>query len=263
MAVKLTLIFVLVISSIEYSQVSVNMPSIERQVGAADEYINIVAGNISGQDSVTSFQFTIFYDNSIIYLTDVTATGSNFSGLSWDPIFNADTSNGKMSVAWASPYSISGSGILVKVKVHYLEQGTTPLTFINPQNSKNTFLFNGGKPSAITTDGSIILKSTTSVDTVILNKRSIDFQLFQNFPNPFNPVTYINYSLSQSGNVTLAIYNIIGQEITKLVNGVKNAGLHKVIWDASNLSSGIYFYKIDFEGTSKKYSETKRMVLLK
>lgn len=86
-----------------------------------------------------------------------------------------------------------------------------------------------------------------------------EFTLSQNYPNPFNPSTTIQFSLPQSGNVKLSVYNIRGQQVTTLVNGVRNAGVYSVTWDASNLSSGIYFYRLE-SGTTVL---TKRMTLLK
>ena len=85
------------------------------------------------------------------------------------------------------------------------------------------------------------------------------FVLSQNYPNPFNPTTTITYSLPKSSFVILKIYNLLGREITTLVNGEKRSGTYKVTWDAQNVPSGVYFYKI----TAGEYSNTKKMILLK
>lgn len=86
-----------------------------------------------------------------------------------------------------------------------------------------------------------------------------EFKLEQNYPNPFNPSTLITYSLSNSGNVSLKIYDVIGKEVAQLVNGYQNAGKHGVSFDASNLSSGVYFYHL-ISGT---FISTKKMNLLR
>lgn len=86
-----------------------------------------------------------------------------------------------------------------------------------------------------------------------------NYELVQNFPNPFNPATTINFSIQKEGLVTLKIYNILGQEVATLVNEFKNAGAHTINFDASKLSSGIYLYKIDSNG----FTQTKKMMLIK
>ncbi len=86
-----------------------------------------------------------------------------------------------------------------------------------------------------------------------------DYELFQNYPNPFNPNTKINFALPKQGFVTLKIYDITGREIKTLVNEVKQAGYYTVDFNASHLSSGVYFYKIQ----SGDFSSVKRMVLIK
>ena len=84
--------------------------------------------------------------------------------------------------------------------------------------------------------------------------------LEQNFPNPFNPTTSIGFSLEKKSDVSLTVFNILGQEIATLFDGVKEAGDHNVVWDASEVVSGIYFYKLS---TADGLSRTKKMVLLK
>ncbi len=83
--------------------------------------------------------------------------------------------------------------------------------------------------------------------------------LEQNYPNPFNPSTTISFSLPEASEVQLNIYNILGQQVATLVNDVKNAGSYKINWDASNLSSGMYIYRL--QAGSKVI--TNRMILMK
>jgi hypothetical protein len=83
--------------------------------------------------------------------------------------------------------------------------------------------------------------------------------LAQNYPNPFNSATTINYSLAEAGEVTLKIYNICGRLVETLVQESAEPGSYTVTWDASELSSGIYFYKV----TAGDFTKTKRMMLVK
>ena len=85
------------------------------------------------------------------------------------------------------------------------------------------------------------------------------FALNQNYPNPFNPSTNISFNLPTSGDVTLEVYNIQGQKVAILVNGFKSSGQHTVAFDASNLASGVYVYRL----TSINSVQVKRMLLIK
>jgi hypothetical protein len=85
------------------------------------------------------------------------------------------------------------------------------------------------------------------------------FSLSQNYPNPFNPVTKIKYTVPKNSFVTLKVFDIIGREIRTLVNEEKSPGEYIIDFDASNLPSGVYFYKI----FSDKFSDVKRMILVK
>ncbi|MBA4251533.1 MAG: hypothetical protein C0425_06080 [Chlorobiaceae bacterium] len=92
------------------------------------------------------------------------------------------------------------------------------------------------------------------------------FSLSQNYPNPFNPSTLINWNQPFDGFVSLKVYDILGNEIATLVNQERKSGSYKVEFDATNLTSGIYFYRIIVNqtggGTAGKFSETKKMILM-
>ncbi|MFH1042242.1 MAG: T9SS type A sorting domain-containing protein [bacterium] len=91
------------------------------------------------------------------------------------------------------------------------------------------------------------------------NKIICKYTLNQNYPNPFNPSTTFSFSLPEKEFVTLKIYDVLGKEITTLVNEELNAGSYKNDWNATNLSSGIYFYRLQ----AGKFSETKKLMLVK
>jgi len=85
------------------------------------------------------------------------------------------------------------------------------------------------------------------------------FSLSQNYPNPFNPSTIIGYQLPTKALVTLKVYDVLGREVETLVNAGQTAGIHSVTFDASGLSSGVYFYRVQ-AGT---FTETKKLMVLK
>jgi photosystem II stability/assembly factor-like uncharacterized protein len=91
------------------------------------------------------------------------------------------------------------------------------------------------------------------------NQLPIVFSLEQNYPNPFNPVTMIRYSVPERSNVSLKIFNPLGEEIEILIEESKETGTYEVVWNAEELPSGVYFYKIQ----AGDYVDTKKMVLLK
>ena len=86
-----------------------------------------------------------------------------------------------------------------------------------------------------------------------------DYALLGNYPNPFNPKTIINYKLSITNFIELTVYNALGQKIKTLVNGKQQAGTYSVTFDASALSSGIYYYKL----SAGSFVKVHKMLLLK
>lgn len=151
---------------------------------------------------------------------------------------------------------ISGDGGLT-FPLEIFRKGGIPLStapqttsFFIPSNNTQwkTFKFSLGNVVSVNSDFANI------PDKFILN---------QNYPNPFNPVTKINYELPISNFVVIKVYNLLGREITTLVEEKQNAGRHEVIFDAGTvnggLPSGVYFYSLNSDG----YSETKKMMLLK
>lgn len=90
-------------------------------------------------------------------------------------------------------------------------------------------------------------------------KNKINYQLQQNFPNPFNPTTIIRYSIPNVELVQIKVYDVLGKEIKTLVNEFKKVGSYEVEFDGSNLSSGVYFYRIK----AGDYSETRKLLLEK
>ncbi|MBK9227522.1 MAG: T9SS type A sorting domain-containing protein [Ignavibacteria bacterium] len=85
------------------------------------------------------------------------------------------------------------------------------------------------------------------------------YDLSQNYPNPFNPVTTIKYQIPEAGSVNLVIYDVLGREISTLVNTFQAAGYYEMRFDATDVASGVYFYRLKTE----KFSDLKKMIILK
>jgi len=97
------------------------------------------------------------------------------------------------------------------------------------------------------------------VNKNIENAIPVEYSLSQNFPNPFNPVTHLEFGISDLGFVSLKIFDVLGREVKTLVNEIKPAGKFKVEFDGSNFASGVYFFRIE----AGDFVQTKRMVLIK
>jgi len=113
--------------------------------------------------------------------------------------------------------------------------------------------------------GGVLLKTTNgggalvSVSEILNSSIPQTYTLHQNYPNPFNPVTKIKFDIPKSGFVKIIIYDLLGREITQLVNQQMHAGSYNADWDAANYPSGVYFYKL----VAGDFVETKKMVLVK
>jgi len=109
-------------------------------------------------------------------------------------------------------------------------------------------------------DGSFSYSGVVEVDVAL----PTEFTLEQNYPNPFNPSTTIQFSLPVDAQVTIGIYNLVGEKVAEAVSGNFTAGLNKVTFNASQLTSGVYFYRLDANGINgKTFSDVRKMSLLK
>jgi hypothetical protein len=141
------------------------------------------------------------------------------------------------------PGGQAGTDVYYYIKGVYIENPPNPIE----TSASNTVIVN--------VPGDDIDKKSVSNN----NNENFEYNLTQNFPNPFNPSTIISYSLPVSGQVTLKVFDILGIEVAELVNEQKEAGKHTIKFDASNLTSGIYFYKIE----SDKFLQTRKMMIIK
>jgi aminopeptidase N len=155
----------------------------------------------------------------------------------------------------------------VQIRVNTSLGDTTVTLFNNAQNQNFQFNVNGSPASINFDPGNWILKDVLGITDTEILPIPLEYSLKQNYPNPFNPSTTIEYSIPQSGFVSLKVFNVLGKEVATLVNGQNESGKHKVEFDASSLNSGVYFYRIESGNPSTSsgqgFTETKKMILLK
>ncbi len=134
-----------------------------------------------------------------------------------------------------------------------------------------SLVFIGTTGYAAGKNGEIIKTAVNLGITQISTEAPQGFHLAQNFPNPFNPTTNIEFNIAENGFVSLKVYDITGKEVGNLVNQNLPKGTYKVNWAGNGLSSGIYFYRLSFmqsEGdpslrSGRDFIETKKMMLVK
>ena len=176
----------------------------------------------------------------------------------------ADSSNGWLVGGWGgtsriahtsdggTTWSLQADGIAVSIATH-------DFYGVYMFNSRLGFIVGGG---------GIILKTTNGGVTVAVQEKKskpIQFQLFANYPNPFNPSTTIQFSVPLRSRVHLIIFNILGQQVAELANEEMGVGSYERIWNA-NVASGLYFYRLEAVSVSdpgKRFVDVKKMVLLK
>jgi photosystem II stability/assembly factor-like uncharacterized protein len=212
------------------------------------------------------------YDDNIVYLT--------FYGFGNSHIYKSTDSGVNWTDISDNLPDIPTPAVIVDPNnTNHIYVGTDVGVFVSTNGGGNWQDFNEGLPDAVqamdlnyTTANNVIRVMThgngayerkflSQIVTHTNDEQSIvsDFKLEQNYPNPFNPTTNLEFTIADFGFVSLKIYDTIGNEITTLVNKELQAGTHKVVFDATRLPSGTYFYRLE----TGSYSETKKMVLLK
>ncbi|MCW9066264.1 MAG: T9SS type A sorting domain-containing protein [Ignavibacteriaceae bacterium] len=133
---------------------------------------------------------------------------------------------------------------------------TNPFTLNAPPSAGN-YVVNAGHKSPLRWDSASVSITITDVGEITVNPAQ--FMLYDNYPNPFNPSTTIRYSIPEASFTTLIVYDALGNKVSSLVNETKSAGTFEVTFDATKLSSGIYYYTLQ----SGSITETKKMILTK
>ncbi len=187
-------------------------------------------------------EFTTFAANVAgekIELTWETATETNNKG------FEVERSSD--DVSFASIGFVDGNGTSAEAHSY---------SFVDHHATSGTYYY---RLKQVDFDGTYAYSNTVEVDFV-----PTEFSLGQNYPNPFNPTTKIKFALPVAAKVSVKVYNVVGQQVAELINGQFELGLHEVSFNASRLSSGVYFYTIEAAGVDgQSFGTTKKMMLMK
>jgi hypothetical protein len=197
---------------------------------------------------------------NIFAATDHGVFLSTNNGASW-----TSTSNG-WEYSYVADFASSGTNIFASTGYGGLYRSTNngiswpavagPLALIGPLAISGTNLFAGTHEGVVWR--APLSEMTTSVEGSAAGLPA-HFTLDQNYPNPFNPTTVVSFQLPVAGNVTLVVYDMVGREVSVLVDERKDAGVYEVRFDGSNLASGVYFYRLH----AGNFVATKRLLLLK
>jgi len=228
-----------------------------------------------GQTDILHMDFVV--NGGLIYGYAIAGTGATLTLVDTTTIlpvqmayFNYSLSNNNVELQWQTEFEINNSGFAIErskagsvwERIGFVEGNGTKPTPSNYQYSDNSL----GKGiytyrlKQIDYNGNFQYYSLNS-DVSVGAPNS--FYLFQNFPNPFNPSTSINFNLPFDGKVQLVIYDITGREVASLINSEMQSGYYSRVFDASNLASGVYFYKLTAQSPSSYYSDVKKMALVK
>jgi hypothetical protein len=189
-----------------------------------------------------------------------------------DRIYTVNTSNGATTLIGSTGFAVTTAGIAFHpsgILYGLTGTGTQTNNFITIDTLTavgalvGSTGMTGMNAIAMRTDSSVV-----SVRELPNGGMPATYQLEQNFPNPFNPVTSIRYDLPEEATVSLRVYNILGQQVRELVNLLQPAGSYEVSWDGKwdsgiGATSGVYFYKIEAVGKARTYEKTSKMVVLK
>jgi hypothetical protein len=170
---------------------------------------------------------------------------SSFVDLNGDSVTVRHGELGNLGTPMYKKNGVASTGTLAPVSAIYSEGNI----------KYAAFAYAGLGPAGVYYNMESLVTGITPVSNEVPNA----FNLEQNYPNPFNPVTNIKFAVAKSGLVTLKVYDISGREVAQLVNMELNAGTYNFDFNASHLSSGIYFYRL----TTNNYTDTKKMVLVK
>lgn len=178
---------------------------------------------------------------------------------------NAGTDNNLYSVYFLDAltgFASGYNGTIIKTTDGGLSWNSSPT---GTHNSLKSIYCVNSNVCYVVGNGGTILKTTNGGATFIKDNSGMpqDYVLYQNYPNPFNPSTTIRYQLPMNRFVKLEIYDVLGREISQLVNEEQSEGSYSINFNAASLASGIYFYRLTISNPLGEFVKSKSMLLIK
>jgi photosystem II stability/assembly factor-like uncharacterized protein len=191
------------------------------------------------------------------FLLKTSDGGESWQKIKFDKYLISDTYFEDILHGWAVGRDTAFNGVILETFDGGNEWSVQVEGLVAPLNGLD---FKDGSGWAVGDNGLVLkIDGVTGVKENPVAISPNTFSLSQNYPNPFNPTTKIKYTISQQSYVTLKVYDVLGNEVTTLVNEEKPAGIYELTWSTENLSSGVYFYQLH----AQNFSETKKMILLR
>ncbi len=204
---------------------------------------------ISEQREVGAISLTLDYPSEYLVVEDVKLGNSRSDGLLYAE------NKGVLRISW---YDLESFKLQANEPILLIKFKSKDLTGVS--SDKLNFSAKGSSELA-DPDAKIIEEVNIYIPKLSVIVSLQEYSLSHNFPNPFEGVTEIGYSLKEAGNVNLKVFNISGKEVSEIVNDYQQAGHYKVKFDGSNLIEGVYFYKISVKGNSDDFSQSRMMVI--
>jgi PKD repeat protein len=252
------------------SPLSYDQNPVHTYTTAGDFTVTLTAANAYGSDVETKDNYIDAYEDGVnsMYVFDIDVWRVNIGWRcdSYVRIWIYDNNNqplegAAVSVELTGPVGGTGTFTTIADGTITVHSGVTSscsgdFCWEVTNVTKTDYTYNSGANNETKVcESGVVYKNEVDANSTIPTQ----FGLGQNYPNPFNPTTDISFSLPNAGHVKLEVFNICGQKVTTLANGIFNAGTHTVSWDGSRVSSGVYLYRLE----AGDYVENRKMILLK
>ena len=212
----------------------------------------VVPIKVSTDMDVSAISLILDYPENMVEVVDVTIENQNRkSSVHESLMFNA--SDGKLIIAWysLSPLSLKADDALLILK----------LKTIRKLENEDIIITLNGESQLGDPEANVIENVKLNIPKLVITDNNTFYSLKQNYPNPFDNITNIEYQIPENGHVTLSVFNMLGEKIAVLVREDQTEGLYKVRYDRSELTPGVYMYRLEVKGTNTNFYKTRTMII--